>query len=325
MSRLNDLLREGWLMTKAWLLLLGLLCPVACAAELEWSASRAHERWINTVAFSLDGKWIATGSDDQTIKVWDVACGKLLWRQPATTAITAIAWSADSKQLIIGSWRGGLQVHDAKDGKLQVQWQAHRENITGLAISSDGLKLATASGDDTCKVWDLATRRCLLTIEQDNEYDATCVAFSPDQQFVVVGDGENLVKMYRVRDGELLLTFTGHAETIAAVAFGPDGKHVISGSADDSIRLWNAATGAELRVLRGHTDDLTSLALSGDGNRLVTGSADRSAVVWEISTGKQLELHSDFPHGVTAVAISRDGTRVAIGSRQELRIKEVAK
>lgn len=312
-------------MKTACLLLLSVICSAASTAEPEWSVSRAHERWIHSVAFSPDGKWIATGSDDQTVKVWDAAKGKELWNQATPTAITAVNWSADGKQLLTGNWRGGIQVHDARSGKLFRQWQAHQENITDLAVSRDGLQLATASGDDSCQVWDLATRRCALTIEQENEYDATCVSFSPDGKFVVVGDGENQLKLYSVRSGELLLTFSGHTETIAAAAFSPDGKRVISGSSDDSVRIWDAATGGEIRKLQAHADDITSLALSGNGSRLVSGSADGSAMVWDAASGKQLAKFSGFPHGVSSVDISANGGHVAIGTRHELRIREVAR
>lgn len=312
-------------MKAVWLLLLTLFCSAALAAEPEWTVSRAHDRWIHSVAFSPDGKSIATGSDDQAVKVWDATSGKELWNEATPTAITAVTWSADSKQLLSGNWRGGMEVRDARSGKLLSHWKAHRENITGLAVSWDGLHLATASGDDSCKVWDLATRRCVLTIEQDNEYDATCVAFSPDGKFVVVGDGENLLKLYSVRSGELLLTFSGHTETIAAVAFSSDGKQVFSGSADDTLRIWDAATGGEIRVLQGHADEITSLARSGDDRRIVSGSADGSAIVWDPRSGKKLAVFSGFSHAIASVAISADGNRVVIGSRQELRIKEVAR
>ncbi len=312
-------------MKTPWLLLLSLLASAASAADPGWTVERGHERWIHSAAFSPDGKWLATGSEDQTAKVWDIAAGEMLWKHQALTPITAVAWSADSQQLLVGDWRGGVRVLQGNTGKVQEEWQAHRENISSLAVSRDGLKLATASGDDSCKIWDLATRRCLLTIDQDNEYDATCVAFSLDEQFVAVGDGENLIKLYRVRDGELLLTFTGHSETIAAVQYTPDGKYVISGSADDTVRIWDAATAAEVRVLRGHTDDITSLALSGDGKRLVSGSGDRSALVWEVGKGKSIAKYTNFSEAVSSVAITADGRRVALGSRQELRIKEVAK
>lgn len=310
-------------MKTVWLVLLTFCCSAASAAE--WSVSRAHERWIHSIAFSPDGKWIATGSDDQAVKVWDAATGKELWNEATANAITAVVWSQGGKQLLAGNWRGGIEVRDAQSGKLLTQWKAHRENITGLAASQDGLQLATASGDDSCKVWDLATRRCLLTIVQDNEYDATCVAFSPNGKFVVVGDGENLLKLYGVRSGELLLTFSGHTETIAAVAFSRDGKRVFSASSDDTVRIWDAATGGEIRKLEGHADDITSLARSCDGLRLVSGSADGSAIVWDAASGKKQAEFSGFSHGVTAVAISADGRRVASGSRQELRIKEAAR
>lgn len=211
-------------MVKAWLLMLGLLCSTAAGAESEWLVDRAHERWIQAVAFSPDGKRLATGSDDQTLKVWDSSSGKLQWEKSAATAITAVAWSADGKHLLSGNWRGGVQVHATGDGEVQTQWQAHQENITGLAVSRDGMVLATASGDDKFKIWDLASRRRLLKIDQENEYNATCAAFSPDGRFVVVGDGEKLLKLYRIQTGELLLTFTGHAESISVVVFRPDGS-----------------------------------------------------------------------------------------------------
>jgi WD40 repeat protein len=309
-------------MNKLPLLLLLVVGSAVRSAEPHWHSIPAHERWITAVAFSPDDRWVATSSDDQRLKCWDSRSGQLRWQVRVDSPLTAIAWSSDGKNLHCGSWNGAWQQRQSTTGEMIGSQPAHRENITRLAISPNGVLLATASGDDHCRLWEVATLKCLLTIEQDNEYDATCVAFSPDSKYFVVGDGENGLKLYRVVDGELLLTFAGHSETVSAVAFTPDGKRVISGSWDDTLRVWDAATGAELQTLRSHTDDITDLALSPSGDRIYSGSADRSLRAWDVATGKHIAAQENLPAAISALAISANGRRLAIGCKETLLLWE---
>lgn len=309
-------------MSQPWLCISLLLCATAGFAQQGQVNERAHERWVSAAAFRPDGAAVATCSDDQTIKVWDPATGMPRWQSRSEAPLTALAWAIDGTRLFTGTWRGAVQEWDGARGELLRSWPAHAENLTGLALSPRGARLATTSGDDRCKIWDLSSRRLLLTIEQENEYDATCAAFSPDGRFLAVGDGEANIKLYRVTSGELVLTLAGHQEAISALIFLPDGKRLLSGGADDAIRLWNAETGAELSTFHGHADDVAALSLGKNGTRLLSGGADRQAILWEVESGKVLHRFKDFPSAITAAALAPDGGRYLIGGQRVLRFGE---
>lgn len=310
------------MMGRLSLILVLTLGSVAFADDRDWVA---HERWTTAAAFDSAGERLATASDDQRLKIWKLPGGELATTIAVNSPLTTIAWGAADKFVLTGCWNGTVQGWNISTGEQLFSLAAHAENITGLALSRDGLLLATASGDDRCKVWNLANRRCLLTIEQENEYDATCVDFSPDAKFIAVGDGENSVKVYRVESGELLLTLTGHREAVSAVVFAPNGERILSASSDDTIRIWDATTGAELRTLRGHTDDIAGLALDRSGARLLSGGADRLAILWDLSTGKELERWTVPSAAITAAALSPDGRRITLGSHRRLRVREVSR
>ena len=280
----------------------------------------AHDRWISAVAWSSDGRVIATGSDDQSIKLWDAASGELQSQRRGPAAITALAFHHDGKQLAAGTWKGEFLVWRIGEAQRTVSLAAHTENITALAFSPDGSKLVTGSGDDSAKIWEVATGKHLLTIKLENEYDVTCVAFSPDGKQVVLGDGENTLRVCDARSGEQLVSLVGHEEAVSSVAY-LNNQRIVSGSWDDTLRLWDAATGKELRCLRGHGDDVNSLACSGKGERVVSGSADGTARLWDVASGKTLRVYEPKV-AVSAVAITADGKRVALGCRGRIQIEE---
>jgi len=140
------------------------------------------------------------------------------------------------------------------------------------------------------------------------------VAFSPDGKVLAAGTAEGQVRLWRVTDGQPLLTCEGHLGAVWSVAFSPDGRLLASGSTDGTVRLWEVSTGHSLKMLAGHTHQVWSVAFSPDGRLLASGSNDQTVRLWEVSTGQSLKMLAGHTHQVRSVAFSPDGRFLASGS-----------
>jgi WD40 repeat protein len=280
----------------------------------------AHKAWVSSVAFSHDGKRLASGGDDGMVKVWDAMSGKEVLTIRADSAVSCVAYSREGKRLASGGWDRVVRVWDAESGKEVLVLKGHKESITFVAFSPDGKRIASGSGDDTLKVWDAASGNALFTVELDDDYDITCLAFSPDGKYIATGDGEKRLTVWDASNGKEVLTADGHDAAISCVAYSPDGKRIASGSEDGSVKVWDAQSGKELLSLEGHKESVASVAFSPDGKRIASGSEDGSVKVWDAQSCKESFSLRDHPDKVTSVAFSPDGKRIASASKGVLKV-----
>ncbi len=198
--------------------------------------------------------------------------------------------------------------------------RGHRQAVTSVAFSPDSRWIVTGSGDQTAKVWEVASGlsadkagRELLTLKGHIAQIAS-VAFSPDGQRIATGSWDRTAKVWDAATGNPLLTLTGHIAPVASVAFSPDGQRIATGSWDQTAKVWEAASGNPLLTLTGHSDRVASVAFSPDGRRIITGSADATAKVWEAASGRELLTLKGHSDQITSVAFSPDGQRIVTGS-----------
>ena len=249
---------------------------------------RQHEGPVLSVAWSPDGKTLASGSGDKTVKLWETATGKLLTNlQGHTDAVWSVAWSPDGKTLASGSSDQTVKLWEAATGKLLKSLQGHTGQVIWVAWSPDGKTLASGSTDQTVKLWEVATGRLLKSL-QGHTSSVFTVAWSPDGKTLASGSSDQTVKLWEAATGKLLTSLQGHTGQVYSVAWSPDGKTLASGSADKTVKLWETATGKPLTSLQGHTGQVSSVAWSPDGKTLVSGSSDQTVKLWEAATGKLL-------------------------------------
>jgi len=261
-NRSSSLLPYDGLM-RTLLLLPAILCLLAKGLSQEKSSERkpaltlrGHERPIAALAFSPDGKRLASASADDTLRIWDLAASKcVLTLQGKGKGITTVAFSPNGDHILGGNWNGELTVWNAQTGDLVQTLRGHKENITSAAFSPDGKRIAAGSGDDTLRVWEVATGKEVFVRDHGNEYDISAVTFSPDGKHLVSGDGDSLLKLWNAENGETIATLEGHEGAITCLAFSHDGKHFVSGSIDDTLKIWDVAKAAEVMTLRGHAED----------------------------------------------------------------------
>jgi WD40 repeat protein/transcriptional regulator with XRE-family HTH domain len=288
---------------------------VAGASTLIYPRQRfiGHTDGLYGLAFSPDGKYVLTGSNDNTVRLWDIVTGKEVRRFIGhTKGLYAVTFSPDGKYVLTsGGNDDTARLWDAQTGA-EIRRFVHPGGVRGVAFSPDGKYVLTGSIDKIARLWDVATGQEIREFT-GHTGTVTAVAFSPDGKYVLTGSQDQTARLWDAATGKELRAFTGHTDQVWSVAYSPDGKYVLTGSDDETARIWDAQTGAEVRQLVGHTDTVLSVAYSPDGNYIITGSFDQTARLWDAHTGQELRRFMGQLGHINRVAYSPDGKYVLTG------------
>ena len=288
---------------------------VPAHTPLPWSAAlEGHTSYVFSVAFSPDGQRLATGSEDNSAKIWDLQSGKqTLSLDGHTSSVTSVAFSPDGQRLATGSEDNSTKIWDLQSGKQTLSLDGHTSYVTSVAFSPDGQRLATGSSDNSAKIWDLQSGKQTLSL-QGHTSSVWSVAFSPDGKSLATGSLDKTAKIWDLQSGKQTLSLKGHASYVFSVAFSPDGQRLATGSSDNSSKIWDLQSGKQTLSLKGHTSSVLSVAFSLDGQRLATGSHDKTAKIWDLQSGKLTLNLQGHTSSVSMVAFSPDGISLATGS-----------
>jgi WD40 repeat protein len=290
------------------------------ALEQEVSWLREHNRLethsgsVLSVSFSPDGKTLASGSDDKTIKLWDVTTGKEIGTLNGhSNEVLSVSFSPDGKTLASGSDDKTIKLWDVATGKKIRTINGHSSSVLSVSFSPDDKTLASGSDDKTIKLWDVATGKKTRTINGHSS-SVLSISFSPDGKTLASGSDDKTIKLWDVATGKKIHTLKGHSSSVLSVSFSPDGKTLASGSGDNTIKLWDVATGKEIRTLKGHSNTVLSVSFSRDGKTLASGSDDKTIKLWDITINKEIRTIKGHKNWVNSVSFSRDGKTLASGS-----------
>ena len=271
--------------------------------------------------YSPDGGFLASGSSDYTVRLWDSITGQhKLTVKGHTGPIFSVAYSPNGRtlasgsgQLFFGNRDNTVRLWDASTGANRAILIGHTGSVTSLAYSPDGSTLASGSWDDTVRLWDVSTGQHKATLTGHNE-SVNSVSFSPNGTTLASGSWDDTVRLWNAATGQHKATLTGHTESVNSISFSPDGTTLASGSKDGTVRLWDVLAHNLRATLIGHTDFVMSVAYSTDGGVLASGSKDSTVRLWNAFTGVHRKTLTGHTATVYSVSWAPDSRTLASGS-----------
>jgi WD40 repeat protein len=278
---------------------------------------KGHTGKVLSVDFSPDGNLVASGSTDDTLRLWQVNPGRLLRTMHGHPfPILALAFSPNGTFLVTGSTDSLLRTWLVSNARLLTPMAGHAGWVTDLSISPDGKYVVSCAQDFTVRVWRLADGKLVQTIDEGMA-KVNSVAFSPDGTTIAWGEADGTVRL-RSLSGAWLQVLKNTTYSAASVAFSPSGERLAAGFADGAIRIWQTDNGEFLQTLHAHTDLVSDLDFSPDGKWLVSASFDNTLCIWRFVDGKFQDVPAFILVGhtgpVNSVSFSPKDALIASGS-----------
>ena len=277
---------------------------------------RGHTAAVSAVAIAPDGQTLATRGDDNSVRLWDMASRHHVklqgYRGILGQYCGSLAFAPDGKTLAIADdFAKAVHIWDVA-ARCERATLQQRTGFGALAFSPDGKLLATGCQDGSVRLWDMATRREVCTLEGHTQA-INYVAFAPDGSALASGGWDMTVRLWDVARRSLITTFRGHTGMVKSLSFSPDGKTLASGGTDSAVRLWDTVSKRGLTILRGPSVTLV-VAFSPDGKRLATGASDGTVRVWDPATRELVAMLRGHSAGIVrALAYAPDGQTLVTG------------
>ena len=270
---------------------------------------------VYTVAFSPDGKLLASGGDDNAVILWDVTNRtKFKTFAEHTDWVKCVTFSPNGLILASASMDSSVKLWSVSSDSY-LSTLKHSDWVESVVFSPNGKTLATSGNTDgSIELWDVSKKHIIRTDSINGHRSGiSSIAFSPNGLLLASAGDDDTVRLWDVAGRSEVKSITQHSSDVHSVVFSPDGKTLASGSKDNTIKLWEVSSGDVLATLE--HDYIESVAISPDGKTLASASADYTVKLWSTSSQTELVSLKGHHNGVTSVAFSPNGKMLASGSR----------
>jgi WD40 repeat protein len=246
-----------------------------------------HQKAVRTLAIDPGGSFLVSGSNDRTVKIWEINTGNLIKTGIGHTgSAIALAISPNGELFASGSGDNTIKLWELKTGKLRFTLRGHTGWVNALAFHPKGNMLVSGGADKTIALWNLETQELIGTF-YGHTSTVRSLSISPQGNMLISGGNDNMIKIRNLLTGELLHTLTEHTGSVCSIAISPDGNLLASGSNDTTLRLWNVGTGKLLYTLADHSSGVTSVSIS-QNNMMASTSDDGTIKIWNLEQARPI-------------------------------------
>jgi WD40 repeat protein len=285
----------------------------------------SHTDMVTCLAYSPDGKTLATGSRDHTVRIWNVFTGQRLRTLLGhTEKVNAVAFSPDGNQLASVGDDQDIRLWDLVQVAPIAAFSSHKGAVWTVAVSPDGSRAATAGADRVIRVWETASGKEIRAFI-GHTAAITAVAWTPDGQSLISSSGDKTIRIWEMSNSQPHV-ITGLDAAVLAVALSPDGRRIADAGADRKVRVFDRATAQQITTGAVHAAAVTAVAWRNDGNLLASVSVDGHLKLWDIGADKEFahaRVHDSG--GAAAVIFTPDGSRlITCGGDALIKIWKIA-
>ncbi len=274
-----------------------------------------HTDSVQAIAWSPDGKYLATGGRDKLIHIWDTTTGnKIFTYAKHSTYVYGLAWSPDGRRIISTSF-AAVHIWDALTGENVVVYHDHSLWVYTVAWSSDGRYVATGGAEGEVHFWtDISGKNIYKYLASSRVVKAVAWSHTVGSTKIVAGCEDATAHTWDAATGNTPLIYKGHSKEITSVAWSANDQQIASSSRDMTVQIWDAHVGNTLNTYRGHAKEVYTVAWSPGGKFIASAGEDKTIRIWDAVTGNTTYIYHCHTNVICAIAWSPEGTRIASAS-----------